>query len=318
MMPKAKYDIVGKKNICFIISIAIMVIGIIFNIIFGTTLDIDFKGGSLITYSYTGEVSADEVESMLNSNDTIESDVSVSTTQTDEPDVNNLTVTLAQEGDLTPEMQEAITTALTDSDLLKDNNITFVQSNSVDPVMGREFFGKSIVAAVLASVIMIVYIGLRFRKIGGWSAGICAVVALLHDVLVAYFTFVIFRLPINDNFFAVILTILGYSINDTIVIYDRVRENRRIYGPKVPIRDVVNLSVNQSLGRAINTSVTTLLTIGSVAVMAIIFNINSIITFALPLMLGIVSGCYSSIFISNGLWVVWKERQAIKAGNTNK
>lgn len=307
MMPAAKFDFIGKRKVCYIISIAIMVVGIIFNIIFGTTLDISFKGGSLISYTFTGELTVDEVQDVLNADDAITASVTASITETAEENINNLTVSVIGNGELTPELQDAITNALTTNEALVANEVTFVESNSVDATMGAEFLGKCIAALVLASALMIIYIGIRFRKIGGWSAGVMAVVALLHDVAIAYFTFVICRLEINDNFFAVVLTIVGYSLNATIVIYDRVRENRRIYGPKANIADVVNLSINQSFTRAINTSITTLLTIGSVAVFAVIFKIDAIISFAVPLMLGIISGCYSSIFISNGLWVSWKE-----------
>lgn len=312
MMPAAKFNFIGKRKICYTISIAIMVIGIICNIAFGTTLDISFKGGSLVSYTYSGELTTEKVESVLNNDEAVTADVTASITQTADEDVNNLTISVVGDGDLTPELQAAITNALTTNEELTANTITFVESNSVDPTMGAEFFGKCIVALILAAALMIIYIGFRFRKIGGWSAGVMAVIALLHDVAIAYFTFVICRIEINDNFFAVVLTIVGYSLNSTIVIYDRIRENRRIYGPKAPIADVVNLSINQSFRRALNTSITTLLTIGSVAVFAIIFQIDAIISFAVPLMLGIVSGCYSSLFISNGLWVSWKEHQEKK------
>ena len=126
---------------------------------------------------------------------------------------------------------------------------------------------------------MIFYVAIRFRKIGGLSAGVMAVVALIHDLIIVYFTFVIFRMPLNDNFIAVVLMILGYSLNDTIVIYDRVRENRRKSGPKTTTAELVNSSLNQCLTRTICTSITTIIAIGSVLVVSLIYGISSIISF---------------------------------------
>ncbi|MBR6407392.1 MAG: protein translocase subunit SecF [Clostridia bacterium] len=310
MMPSYKYDFVSKKKICFIISACIIIVGLLFNVIFGTQLNISFRGGSLITYSYSGDLDVANVEKILNEDPTVTKNVSVSATKTSDSSTNNMTVTIADKSELTLELQDAISKVLSGNEALKDNKITFVQSNSVDPTIGGEFFGKCIVAIVLAAIFMIVYIGLRFRKIGGWSAGVAAVISLIHDVLIVYFTFIICRFEINDNFFAVVLTILGYSINAVIINYSRIRENRRIYGPKAELRDVVNLSLNQSLRKIINTTITTALTIGAVAVAAVIFNLSSLVSFAVPLLIGIISGCYSCLFISCGLWVTWKEHSA--------
>ena len=161
----------------------------------------------------------------------------------------------------------------------------------------------------MAAVIMILYVAIRFRKIGGLSAGVMAVVALIHDLIIVYFVFVLFRMPLNDNFIAVVLMILGYSLNDTIVIYDRVRENRRKSGPKVTITEIVNNSLNQCFTRTICTSITTIIAIGSVLVVSLIYGISSIISFALPMMIGLISGSYSSVCIAAPLWVMWKNHK---------
>ena len=147
----------------------------------------------------------------------------------------------------------------------------------------------------------------RFKKIGGWSAGVFALVALLLDVSNVYFTFIICRLPIDSNFIAVALMILGYSLNDTIVIYDRVRENRRLSSPKTDIGDIVNKSINQNLSRTINTSITTFAAITVVFIVSLIFDLPSVTSFALPMMVGIVSGCYTTNCIVGPLWVMWKK-----------
>ena len=133
-----------------------------------------------------------------------------------------------------------------------------------------------------------------------------------------YFTFVIFRLPIDDNFIAVVLMILGYSLNDTIVIYDRVRENRRLRGPKPDIAELVNDSINQTLGRTINTTLSTAIAIGTVLVVALIFHLPSVVTFALPMLIGIISGCYSTISIAGPLWVMWQKHKQKKQTSPEK
>ena len=121
-------------------------------------------------------------------------------------------------------------------------------------------------------------------------------------------TFVFLRLPIDANFMAVILTILGYSINNTIVLYDRVRENRKLYGKKLTINELVNASINQSLSRSVKTTITTAIAVLAMCVVALICGIESIVSFVFPMFIGLLAGAYSSIFIAGPLWTVWKNR----------
>ena len=197
---------------------------------------------------------------------------------------------------------------------LKYPNVDFTLSsvNSVDPVMGREFFWKCMVAIIVAALFMVLYVAFRFRKIGGFSAGLMAIVAVINDCFVVFTTFVVFGFPIDDNFIAAVLTIIGYTLNSTIVIYDRVRENRRKLGAKVSVATLVNTSINESLARTIYTNLTFIFAVGAVVIVALIFSISSIISFAVPMLFGIISGCYSSLFIANILWVMWQEKKAAK------
>lgn len=164
--------------------------------------------------------------------------------------------------------------------------------------MGARFFQKCLVCFAITAVFLLVYIALRFRKIGGLAAGITAVIALMHDVLIAFCVFVVCGLDIDDIFIAVILTILGYSLNATIVVYDRVRENRRKMGPRVSYDEVMNLSMNQTLGRTVLTSLCTFLSLVVVLIVAMIYNIDTVVSFALPMMAGVAAGCFSSQFIA--------------------
>ena len=157
---------------------------------------------------------------------------------------------------------------------------------------------------------MLVYIGVRFRRISGWSAGLTAVVALLHDLMMVFFVFIWGGFSVNANFIAVCLTILGYSLNDTIVVYDRIRENKRILGETVPIEELVTRSVNQSFSRSLMTSVTTCVAMLVVSVVAYLYNVTSIISFSVPMLFGMVSGFYSSTCIAPMLWTVWQKKKA--------
>ncbi len=195
-----------------------------------------------------------------------------------------------------------------------DNNIEQVQVNSVSESFGSAFFGKAIWAVVLASALVIVYVGYRFRKVGGIRAGLTALAALVHDVLFIYFIDVIFGITIDTNFIAVFLTILGYSLNDTIVIYDRIRENAALYGNKKTIRELTNMSISQSLKRTCVTSLTTFAAIMSVTVVAAIQGLDSILTFSIPMSVGTLCGTFSSLFIAGPLYVFWCEHNEKKQG----
>lgn len=302
-------DFVKNKKIYFGISIALIVITLIFSFVFGVRMDIQFKGGSILTYSYTGEVTKDQVKASVEN--TLGKLVNVSQKKDVTTGVTSFEVTLAEAQGITSDEQIAVSDALAKD--YPDNNFELKSSSSVNPIIGKEFFLKSLIAVAFSSILMIIYIGFRFRKIGGWSAGVMAVIALLHDIVIVFATFVICRLPLDSNFIAVLLTILGYSINDTIVIYDRVRENQSVIGNKMTYAELVNKSLNQSLKRSLVTSITTVLAMVVVLVVALIFNVNSIISFALPLIVGMVSGAYSSLCISTPLWVIWKERKTKKA-----
>ena len=307
---KKDLNFIGKSKIFFGISLAIIAIGIICNLIFGVTLDIQFRGGTIITYGYVGEIDDTQLK------DTIQQatpgrTVSFTVTKdimnnTEENDAFAVAIQFSGNESVTPEAQQTITTALEET--FPDNGFTYKETSSVEAAMGVKFLLKCLTAVAIASILMVLYVTIRFKRIGGLSAGVMALVALFHDVAIIYFMYVIFRMPIDSNFIAVILMIIGYSLNDTIVIYDRVREERRIAGPKADIAEVFNHSASTVMPRTIATSITTLVAIGTVYVVATVFNLSSVQAFAMPMMIGIVSGCYSSLCIAGPLWVAWNKR----------
>ncbi|MBQ7103342.1 MAG: protein translocase subunit SecF [Anaerotignum sp.] len=168
------------------------------------------------------------------------------------------------------------------------------EANDISGTISREMQQAAIRATAIAGIAMLLYISLRFRDI---RAGGSAIIALLHDVLVVLAAYALFRIPVNHTFIAVLLTILGYSINSTIVIFDRVRENNKFYSAAETAQKI-DKSISQTMNRSINTSLTTLFTVGAIYVLGV----PSIKEFALPMMVGIIAGAYSSICISGSVW----------------
>ncbi len=297
-------DFISKRRLFLIISACIMVVGLAVTLVFGVEMDVTFKGGTMLKYSYEGTLDSSAVSSFFT--EQIGTKATAEISQSGDIQLLNIYSTAVIESDKQIEI---------DKEFVKqypDNKIELVNANSLSARVGSLFFVKCLVATALACIFLILYVALRFRKIGGWTAGLAAVAALAHDLLIVFFTFVIFRIPLNDNFVAGMLTILGYSLNDTIVIYDRIRENRSVLGAKANINEVVNVSLNQSFTRTMNTSVSTGIVVVVLVIVALVWNLDSIISFAVPLLFGILSGFYSSVFLCSPLWAAWTNRRLAK------
>ncbi len=298
-----QFDFVGRRKVMAIVSVAILVLAVVLSLVVGVKMDTVFKGGTQVQYSYTGTLDKEAVEKLAEKE--LGAGVTVDITNSGETQI----LKMEQAEVLDPEEQEALLTAFQKA--FADNKIESLEVRALESSMGQSFFIKCLAALVLAMVLLIVWVGIRFRKIGGISAGLAGVYALAVDMTVAYLAFVIFQIPLNDNFVAVMLTILGYSLNDTIVIFDRIRENRGKMG-QASIGEVVNLSLNQSLGRAISTSISTIIAMACVAVVAVIMNLDAILSFAVPMLFGLVSGSLSSLFLCTPLWTYWVEHKEAK------
>ena len=303
---KKRLHFYKKRWIAFGISIGIMVMGIFLTCLKGVKLDTMFSGGAIMKYSYNNEVDVDA--SMNAVSKTINRTANIQLTKDLSDNSKKMQVTLAGKEGLSASKQEALYDAL--KEVNKNSDLKLVESYVVEPYIGKQALENSGIAVLLAMVFITLYVWIRFRSIGGLSAGIMSLIALIHDVAFVFFTFVLFRIPLNDAFVAVTLTILGYSINDTIVMFDRVRENNRLVDYKgQPIDEVVEHSITQTFSRSINTSITTTMCILCILMMAVLFGISSIRVFALPMLFGLISGCYSSVFLAGPLWVVWKKRK---------
>lgn len=301
-MENNKFDFLKNKKIFFIIPVVIAVITIAVAFIVGVPVDIEFKGGTMLTYSYTGSIDVNAVKNTVEGMNL--GTVGVTTGSAFGSDLETVQVSFASDNGLTADVQMGVTEKLQAE--YAANSLTLINSQDVNPSAGFSFFLKCFVAVMFSFVLLIIYIAVRFKNIGGWSAGVFALVALANDVFMVFATFVFMQLPIDANFMAVILTILGYSINNTIVLYDRVRENRKLYGKKITIDELVNASINQSLTRSIKTTITTAIAVLSMCVVAYISGVESIISFVLPMFVGLIAGAYSSIFIAGPAWTVWK------------
>jgi preprotein translocase subunit SecF len=306
-----------NKKKFYIFSCSLIAIIILASVIFGVRMDIRFKGGTLMSYSYEGETGAvDLAEVKKTAEDILGQEVSVSEKYNKLTETNGFQITLVSNQSLDSDTQAKLDETLLSS--FESQGVKQLSITSVNAAMGREFFIKCLVAVVFGGLLMIIYIAFRFKKVGGWSAGAFAVLALFHDIFIVFGTFVLCRIELNDSFMAVILTILGYSINDTIVIYDRIRENKRLYAKTKSISDIVDLSINQSLTRTINTSLCTILSMVVVCVVALVMGVESILSFAFPIIVGLTIGTYTSLCIAPTLWATWQEHKAKKSPKRKK
>ena len=303
---KKPIDFVGLRKRFLTISSCLMAAIVLCAVVFGVHLDTEFTGGAMITLSYEGSFTTADVQktasAALDSTGlTLQTGENVATgDQTLKISMPGTeTVTTEQVADLLDSLNESC----------PDNNFEQLSLSNVSAAMGTKFLQKSLVAVVFALVLILLYIALRFKNIGGLTGGMMAVLALVNDLMVVFGTFVLLRTALDGNFIAAMLTILGYSINDTVVVYDRIRENRTLMGKKASFEELVNHSVNQSARRTLITTITTVMALGVMCIVAKLYGLDSIFTFAFPLMMGMISGVYTSLCVSTSAWVLWSERK---------
>ena len=307
---KKPIDFVSLRKRFLTISTCLMAAIILCAAVFGVRLDTEFTGGAMITLSYQGEISTSEVQktastALENNGLTLQTGENVATGE------QTLKISMPGNETVTTDQVENLLTSLNEQ--YPDNAFAQLSLSNVSAAMGTKFLQKSLVAVVFSLLLILLYIGFRFKKIGGLTGGLMAVLALLNDLMVVFGTFVLLRTPLDGNFIAAMLTILGYSINDTVVVYDRIRENRALMGKKTPFEELVNHSVNQSARRTIITTVTTVMALGVMCVVSKLYGLDSIFTFAFPLMMGMLSGVYTSLCVSTSAWVLWNDRKSKKA-----
>ncbi|MEN8906613.1 MAG: protein translocase subunit SecF [Clostridiales bacterium] len=307
-----KYDIMGKKKIYFTISTIIAIITIVGFIVNGLQYDVQFSGGTSIKIEMADDKFDPNDASKL-VKDMFKKEASAFKKTNYDPDNNKNKINILEvkisndEGALdSKQFNELLEEFQKNKDFkVKENPNMEIQN--IQPAIGKEMRNNGFLAVIISAVCITLYIALRFKLMSGLTAGATAIIALLHDIIVMMGVYVIFKIPINETFIAAILTIIGYSVNDTIIIYDRIRENMTRVR-KTNLSDLVNISIIQTLARSINTVVTVLICVISLYIFASINNIESIKQFSFPIIVGITSGAYSSIFIASPLWVLLKDK----------
>lgn len=289
-------DIVGKKIWYFIFSALIIIPGVISLSVWGLNLGIDFTGGTLLEYEFKEEVDKVELQSILEN-----SGIEVSSIQ--KTSENSY---LIRSKPLEDEQVKEAVSALSE----KFEGSSELRRETIGPTIGAELLRKAITALLVAGVAIVLYIAWAFRKVpapaSSWRFGACAIIALLHDVLIVVGVFSIlghfFAVEVDALFVTALLTVIGFSVHDTIVVFDRIRENltREVSSS---FTEVVNHSIIQTLSRSLNTSVTVIFVLLAV----LLFGGSSIRWFVVALLIGIIAGTYSSIFNATPILVLWQE-----------
>ncbi len=282
-----------KYRFVFIaISLILIITGITYGFFTGYKFDVDFKGGTKIQVDLKTEFDNNEIENIISEitgskplvqkMSSGQSSVSITTNVIPEETSNQILDTLNEKF---PDMDEP-------------------SIRNIQPAFGKKLIESSILALLVSMFAILIYIVIRFKTLG-ISAAISAILALIHDVLILVAIYGIFKLPINSTFVAVMLTIIGYSINDTIVVYDRIRENKKKVTRSTDLKDTINSSINQTIKRTLFTSITTMSAILIVFIFAYLNNQQVLIEFSLPLTIGVITGTYSSIFIAASFWYIF-------------
>ncbi|MCL2838684.1 MAG: protein translocase subunit SecF [Oscillospiraceae bacterium] len=286
---KSMFNIMEKKWIFFGIAIVLLLTGLVSFFIQGLNLDIEFAGGVLVTYEVNEQFDQAEAEEIVRG---VLGDLPFGIQR-----VGGTAMTIRfpySEGVNTSEMARQLETAIT----ARFGDVTVLNQDYISPDIGRELAMRTLWMVLIAALVMLVYISIRFEFV----TACVLVLSLIYNLGVMMTIYTLFQIPVNITFIAAILTVLAYTSNDTIVIFDRIRENMR-NAKKETYSSVANRSIWQSLTRSINTAVTTLFILCAL----IILGVPSIREFAFPIVVGIIIGAFSSIFIAAPLWATWKD-----------
>lgn len=293
-------DFLGKKNICFLVSAAVILAGIaVMGVQAGRgagalNYSLEFQGGTSTTIPFTEAMTIEEIDA--NVKPVVSEVIGSNEIQAQKVQGSNDVVIKTKE--LSLETRQALNAALAEQFGVDETAIT---AESISSSISNEVRADAVIAVIMASVLMLLYIWFRFKDLRFAAS---AVTALVHDVLVVLAFYAAARISVGNTFIACMLTIVGYSINATIVIFDRIRENMAAAGKKDELKEIVNRSITQTLTRSIYTSLTTFIMVAALFVLGV----ASIREFALPLMVGIVCGAYSSVCITGALWYVMKTK----------
>ena len=289
----SKFHFIKNQKVTLGIIAVVILVGIVSFLVRGFNIDIDFSGGTEIRIDLGTEVTqevCDNINKIITDNEKLGQQYVSSTKQSDT--ISTMAIIRTGTAALTTEQQSALQDDLVEA--YPNIDIKDIQVTTIAPTIGDSLTKTAILAVAVAVVLMLIYIWIRFEA----ASGLAAVACLCHDLFVMFVVYSLLQIPINSNIIAALLTILGYSINATIIVFDRVRENKKKDTENKEFSDIVNDGIHDTLGRSINTTITTLLAIG----MIYIFGGDSIRDFALPLIVGIVAGLFSSVFMAGMIW----------------
>ena len=299
--PPKKFNYLKKRFVCMGVSLAVIVIGFVSMAVYsmgesGSILNfgLEFSGGTSTTVTFEEDLDLETIQSdivPLIEDITGDSNVQVQK-------VSGSTEVIFKTRTLTVEERQELTAIFVDEYDIDEDTI---ETTSISATISSEMKSDAVIAVIIATILMLLYIWFRFSDLRFAAS---SVIALVHDVLVVLAFYAVFRWSVGNTFIACMLTIVGYSINATIVIFDRIRENQKKMNSRDELADVVNLSINQTLHRSIYTSATTFVMV----LVLYIFGVSSIREFALPLMVGILCGAYSSVFLAGSLWYIMKTK----------
>lgn len=288
-------NFVGNKFKYLLIPALIIVAGIVMYFVHGGfNFDVEFMGGIRMQVDLGQDVPNNEITDIVNDVLAKNDGAGKVTVQKSGDNGNQIVIK-------TPPVDESVKTEIFNELKAKYNleDEALLSVSSASASFGLETQRKALLFTLLAIACILIYIAIRFE----WRSAVMAVMALAINVLVMASVYTVTNIPLNTTFIAAMLTVVGYSINNTIVIFDRIRENMRMRKKNTTVSDLVNKSISETLGRTINSTITTLITI----VLIYILGVNTIKEFALPLIIGIIAGAYTSIFVASPFWAVWKE-----------
>lgn len=292
--------IVSNYKIYFAFSAIIIILGLGLAGFRGFNFGIDFTGGTLLEINTQTYLEPEEIKEI-----TDKFDPNIQITYIGE---DKASIQLKTTEDFNNEERTELFSEFQKEYGLSTENL--LRSEQFGPSVGKEIQTKALLSVIVATIAMLIYVSIRFK----FDYGVAAVIALIHDVVFVIAIYSIFNIPINNPFVAAMLTVLGYSMNDTIVIFDRIRENMQ-NAKRDSFEDVADQSIKQTIARSINTAFTTLLSIAALYILGV----DSIKEFTLPLIAGISVGVYSSIFIASPIWVMLnKNNRKRKIQNISK
>lgn len=299
-----KFNFVENRKWFYIFSTILIILSVVSFCVKGFQQDIEFSGGTVIDMTLSVDVDNVVIENIVKEF-APDSEPRVQKAEKRDETGNIVSSGISISSNVLDESaKEAILNKIAETYSIEDID-SLTTFRTVKPTFGDEMKSRAIMATIIAIIAIIVYIGLAFRKSGGMFAGVTAALALTHDLIIMCAVYSLCGFPLNTTFVAALLTLLGYSVNDTVVVYDRIRENQLLHR-KMEDKELIAMSISQSVRRTIFTSVSVTIALAMIFGFSTYFKVSSMQRFALPLMVGMIIGTYTSLCLASNLWYDWR------------